>query len=85
MSDFDYTIATCILTAIILAMLLYFWLAFRATPSGRRSREGRVSVSDAKGDCAICKAWVDDGIGGACVFAEDYWKPNCPYDKEAAR
>lgn len=33
----------------------------------------------AKGDCAICKGWVDDGMGGTCVFADDYWTPHCLY------
>lgn len=37
---------------------------------------------EAKGDCTICKGWVNDGRGGICVFADDYWTPGCPYDKE---
>jgi len=27
---------------------------------------------EAKGDCTICKGWVDDGRGGTCVFTDDY-------------
>ena len=41
------------------------------------------SPAEAKGDCTICKGWVDDGRGGTCVFTDDFWTPHCPYDKEA--
>ena len=41
------------------------------------------SPAEAKGDCAICKGWVDDGMGGTCIFADDFWIPHCPYDEEA--
>ena len=34
---------------------------------------------EAKGDCIICKGWVDDGRGGTCVFTDDYWSLHCPY------
>ena len=40
------------------------------------------SPAEAKGDCIICKGWVDDGRGGTCVFTDDYWSPNCPYDEQ---
>lgn len=40
---------------------------------------------EAKGDCTVCKGWIDDGHGGCCVFAADYWQPDCPYDKEVKR
>ena len=40
---------------------------------------------DAKGDCSVCKGWIDDGRGGCCVFAADYWQPDCPYDKAVKR
>lgn len=43
------------------------------------------SPAEAKGDCTICKGWVNDGRGGMCVFANDFWSPNCPYDKGGAR
>jgi hypothetical protein len=39
------------------------------------------SPIEVKGDCTICKGWVDDGRGGCCVYASDYWTPSCPYDK----
>lgn len=41
------------------------------------------SPAEAKGDCTICKGWVNDGRGGTCVFTDDFWTPHCPYDKEA--
>lgn len=41
--------------------------------------------AEAKGDCTICKGWADDGRGGMCVFSDDYWSPNCPYEKEFKR
>ena len=40
---------------------------------------------EAKGNCTICKGWVDDGMGGTCIFTADYWMPCCPYDKEVKR
>lgn len=43
------------------------------------------SPVEAKGDCTICKGWVDDGRGGTCVFTDDFWTPHCPYDKEVTR
>lgn len=43
------------------------------------------SPAEAKGDCAICKGWVDDGKGGTCVFTVDFWAPRCPYDKEGKK
>ena len=43
------------------------------------------SPIEAKGDCTVCKGWVDDGRGGCCVFAADYWQPGCPYDKAVKR
>ena len=36
----------------------------------------------AKGDCTICKGWVDDGRGGTCALTDDYWTPHCPYDEK---
>ena len=40
------------------------------------------SPAEAKGDCTICKGWVNDGRGGTCIFADDFWAPCCPHDKE---
>lgn len=40
---------------------------------------------EAKGDCTICKGWVDDGRGGCCVYAVGYWTPSCPFEKEVER
>ena len=47
-----------------------------------KSMAEKKSPAEAKGDCTICKGWVDDGGGGMCVFSDDYWSPNCPYEKE---
>lgn len=40
------------------------------------------SPAEAKGDCTICNGWVIDARGGTCIFADDFWTPHCPYDKE---
>lgn len=40
---------------------------------------------EAEGDCTVCNGWIDDGRGGTCVFAVDYWTPCCPYEKVAKR
>lgn len=55
--------------------------AVRHAMAARTSAQ--MSPAEAKGDCTICKGWVDDGRGGTCVFTDDFWVPHCPYDKEA--
>lgn len=50
---------------------------------GKRMSEKK-SPTEARGDCTICKGWVDDGRGGMCVFSDDYWSPNCPYERSSS-
>lgn len=40
------------------------------------------SPIEAKGDCTVCKGWVDDSRGGICIFTDDFWTPHCPYDED---